>query len=47
MEENCKNISDSIMEVGEYCRTDKGKIGKIVHFEPRDKYPYSDLNAYR
>ena len=29
------------MEVGEYCRTDKGKIGKIVHFEPRDKYPYS------
>lgn len=29
------------MKVGEYCRTDKGKIGKIVHFEPRDKYPYS------
>ena len=29
------------MKVGDYCRTDKGKIGKIVHFEPRDKYPYS------
>jgi hypothetical protein len=29
------------MKIGEYCRTDKGKIGKIVHFEPRDKYPYS------
>lgn len=29
------------MEIGDYARTDKGKIGKIVHFEPRDKYPYS------
>ena len=34
-----KRVDFNIMKYD--CRTDKGKIGIIVYFEPRDKYPYS------